>query len=246
MATWKIYKNSPSFEKRTWNALTLFGWQKVMVPACWGFSFWEEGCHLLVPTRTQYWAVANLMCHIPCVIFLDSIWILCICPLLCVLQFISSLPGNCFMFPPGPMQGIPLHFLSASYSPEMFLQMKNCLGCMNGQKERLGHMTQKCHSLSQIWPVFLASSLGFSTVKPSTIYFERKFLISLPNSSPFLLSFLFVCNFFILTVNYSFYLGVTWSLSQFSHQDYTRLFHTVCQRYNLSYPSMQLKFLSRV
>lgn len=38
------------------------------------------------------------------------------------------------MFPPAPMQGVPLHFLSASYSPETFLQTKNCLGCVDGQK----------------------------------------------------------------------------------------------------------------
>lgn len=65
--------------------------------------------------------------------------------------------------------------------------MKGCLGCIIGQEERLGHMTQESNSLSQIWSVFLASCLGFSIANPSRIWFERKFLISLPNSSQCLL-----------------------------------------------------------
>lgn len=100
----------------------------------------------------------------------------------------------------------------------MFLQMKNCLGCMNGKKERLGCMTQKCDSLSQIWADFLTSSLGSSNANPSTIYFERKFLLSPPNFSPLLLSLL------LLTIAFSCLsiILVTWVLpevSQFSHQD---------------------------
>lgn len=88
----RFIKPPPALRREVEKHLVSLDGKKFMVPAGYGFSFWEEGCHILVPTRTQYWVVAKLMSHIPCVI-LDFIWLLWICPLPCLLQFISTLQG---------------------------------------------------------------------------------------------------------------------------------------------------------